>query len=794
MSMRWQKVAGDLRVFRVQIILLVVTLALGAAGVTAALNAQAILKREIALSFSKAHVPDLAFWFERAGDTERAAIAGEPGVVTTDARRMVYTRIAIKDGSWLTLRLIVVADLAAQKLNIVHLHAGTWPDANGAIFIEQSAASMIDADVGQPVRVRKPNGETVSLPLAGFVHDPSIAPSTQERMLYAYVTPTTAQLIGQSPVLDQVLVKLDYRGTNADANESGNTIRASLARKGFTALRMDVLPNEHPHGPLMAAMLRVLGVLSVLAFVCSVAMAGYVVAAWMRREVRIVGIMKAMGACAHQIATQYLALVGPVALFAVLLATPLGHAMGLAVVRYYAISLNIDIVDWDAPSSLLLTEVLLSLTIPLIAMTIPIVSAARMTAYAAIQDAGIVTLPAGRLAARLLKVSGQMRLTLALRNTWRRPWRLSIMLLGLSAGGGLLLMTHSNYESLIGVIDISLNQQGHDIDVSMQRAVTAAELEAITRPLPEVSIAEAWRRVGVGVGAADSATNTSKPSESRRVALTAYPPDSRLFRLPVVHGRAPVAGTSDEILVTRALQDTFPEMQTGRKIKLQYRERRTQVTIVGIVEEIAMPNMYSSFDTYDAVTGLGDKSSLLRVKVSGEQSADHIELSVQALDRAFLAAGMAPSQIVSRVQMRDALDEHMKVVLDVVRMVALTMALVGAIMLAATTILNILERSRESGIMRTLGATPKTIASIFLIEGASVTFASFVLSIALSIPLTLAMLSAAEKRLLHMAVPLQFSWFGLAILLSGAIVVLLAVLICVMLATRKSVREAIAYE
>ena len=52
--MRWQKVAGDLRVFRVQMMLLVVTLALGGAGVTAALNAQAILKREIALSFSKA--------------------------------------------------------------------------------------------------------------------------------------------------------------------------------------------------------------------------------------------------------------------------------------------------------------------------------------------------------------------------------------------------------------------------------------------------------------------------------------------------------------------------------------------------------------------------------------------------------------------------------------------------------------------------------------------------------------------------------------------------------------------
>jgi putative ABC transport system permease protein len=108
--------------------------------------------------------------------------------------------------------------------------------------------------------------------------------------------------------------------------------------------------------------------------------------------------------------------------------------------------------------------------------------------------------------------------------------------------------------------------------------------------------------------------------------------------------------------------------------------------------------------------------------------------------------------------------------------------------------LNVLERSREIGILRTLGATPRGIAALFLAEGAAVTAASFMAAIAVAIPLTLAMLGAAENRLLHVAVPMQFSWLGLSILCSGALVVLLTVLLAVKWSLRKSVRDALVYE
>jgi putative ABC transport system permease protein len=428
-------------------------------------------------------------------------------------------------------------------------------------------------------------------------------------------------------------------------------------------------------------------------------------------------------------------------------------------------------------------------------MFFPIARAARMTAHAAIHDTGIGGPPrAGKVAVRLIRFPGHVRWTFALRNSFRRPWRLTAMLLGLASGGALLQMTYSNYESFMSVIDVSLGNQGHDIDVSMLRPAPAAELESIARRVPEVDIAEAWRRVGIGFSALNAIANPASEKipidQNRRLALTGFPANTQLFHLPLVRGRMPLVGSHDEIVVTRAALDQFSELQIDRDIELQYRERKHRVKIVGVVEQIAAPAIYAGFETFEAATALGDASSIVRLRAKPGQ----IELAVVALDRLFLEARRVPSQIISRAMVRDSLDEHFKVVGDVIRMVALAAALVGAIILAAGTILNVSERLREIGILRTLGAPPGRIRALFMAESGAIIALAVIIAVALAISLTLAMLNAAETRLLHVAVPLKFSWIGFSVLCSGAAIVLLAVWLALRHALKRSVRETLAYE
>ncbi len=785
MNTQGRKIAGDFRSHRAQIALIGLVLMLGTAGVVAALNVRAILEREIAASYAGARSPDLALAFDRVDDALLAEVRAHPGVAAADARRVTSTRVEGPGGTWIPTRLLIVRDFADQRTGLVHLHGGAWPANQAGILIEQSSLPLLAAKVGEPLRVRTPGGGFATLPITGVVHDPAVAPSTQERIIYAYLTPAAAALIGQNPDLDQLVVLSSDR--NSGVAELAEELRDTLAKRNLAPLRVESLPQGHPHAALMNAMLRVLGVMAIMAFTCSAALAAFVVSLWMKREVRQVGIMKTIGARSHQLAGQYLALVAPLVLAATGLALPLGAAAGRALIAYYEVNLNIDVTNRAAPAGMLFAEILCALGIPLVAMTLPIVRAARLTAREAIADPGITGQTAPRtLTAKLIKAPGHLQWTFALRNSFRRPGRLALTLLALSSGGALLLTSSNLYASLMHVVDASLAEQGHDLEVGFPRTAPAARLETLARRLPGVEVAEAWRRAGVGLLTAAEEDELGR--DPHRFALTGYPAATKLLKMPAVQGRWPRPDEADAIVITRFVQNQVHGLKVGDEVTLQFRGRPRKVRVTGMVDEIVTPMLYANFAVYEAITGLGDAASSLRVKTATPAA------TAAALDDVFLDARLPVSSIQTRANRREVLDEHFAVVTDVASMVALAAALVGGISLAAFASLNVLERAREIGVIRTLGATPRTVTAIFLAESGAIAGLSTLLAFVLSLIATRALNDLTSRQLLQVAVPLVISPTGLAWLAGGGLLVMLGVWLPVSRLLRMSVRDALAYE
>ena len=784
MNTQWRKIAGDFRQHRAQIALIGLVLLLGTAGVVGALNARAVLEREIGVSYARAKSPELVLWFDRVDTSLLGEVRALPGVAAADARRITATRVEGLNGAWVPTRLVIMRDFADQRTGLVHQHEGAWPTRNG-ILIEQSSLPLLVAKVGEPLRIRTPGGGIATLPIVGVVHDTAVAPSTQERIIYAYLTPASAALIGQNPELDQLTVLMSDRSNGVA--DFANDVRDTLAKKQHPPARVEALPFGHPHAALMNAMLRVLGVMAAMAFTCSAALAAFVVSLWMKREVRQVGIMKTIGARSHQLAGQYLALVGPLVVLATALALPLGTLAGRALIAYYETNLNIDVLNRAAPSQLWLAEILCALGIPLLAMTAPIVRAARMSAREAIHDPGITGQTVARpWIAKLIQVRGNRQWTFALRNSFRRPWRLAITLLALSSGGVLLLTSCNLYASLMNVVDLALAEQGHDLEVSVPRAIPGAQLESLARRIPGVARAEAWRRAGVGLVIAGEEDELGR--EPHRFGLTAYPVDTQLLKMPAVEGRWPLATETDAIVMTRFVQNQIRGLKVGDTVTLHFRDREKKVRIVGLVDEIVTPMLYTSFPTYEAVTGLGDAAVSLRLKTAQPAAV------VAALDDAFLDARLQVAQIQTRANRREVLDEHFAVVTTVADFVALAACLVGTISLAAFACLNVLERAREIGVIRTLGATPRTVAAIFLAETGAIAGLSALLALVISLFATQALNTMTSRQLLQVAVPLIVSGKGLAWVGGGIFAVLLGVWLPVSRLLRMSVRDALAYE
>jgi len=200
--------------------------------------------------------------------------------------------------------------------------------------------------------------------------------------------------------------------------------------------------------------------------------------------------------------------------------------------------------------------------------------------------------------------------------------------------------------------------------------------------------------------------------------------------------------------------------------------------------------IYAAFPAFENITRMGDASALVRVKALPGRE----QLVAGALEQALLKAGLGPAFVSTKSEFRASLDEHFAVVGTVMKMIALASALVGAITLVATVSLGILERGREIGVIRAIGAAPRTVIAIFLIEAGGVELLSALLSVIGGIFFARYLNGMAARQLLHVAVPLYVSPTGMAVLSCGAFLVMLAVWIAVTRILRLSVRDALVYE
>jgi len=125
---------------------------------------------------------------------------------------------------------------------------------------------------------------------------------------------------------------------------------------------------------------------------------------------------------------------------------------------------------------------------------------------------------------------------------------------------------------------------------------------------------------------------------------------------------------------------------------------------------------------------------------------------------------------------------------------AVIIGMVGSIALSGVLSLNVLERTREIGVLRAIGASSKIIASQFIGEGLILGWLSWLIALPLSIPAGKLMVqglgAAVDLALVYKYTPIgALYWLAIITVLSVA-----ASWFPARGATRISVRESLAYE
>jgi putative ABC transport system permease protein len=185
----------------------------------------------------------------------------------------------------------------------------------------------------------------------------------------------------------------------------------------------------------------------------------------------------------------------------------------------------------------------------------------------------------------------------------------------------------------------------------------------------------------------------------------------------------------------------------------------------------------------------------VKMVISDRPGVENEASLVRSLREVYTAAGMKPAFLTSASEIRRQNKTQFDLLTNLMLAMAILAGVVGSIGLMGTMSINVVERVREIGVMRAIGAGSLTIIFIFIAEGVFVGLLSWLLALPFSYPgaqlfsevvgNTLFKIPLGFKYSLHAAA----SWLGIVVALS-----IFASLWPALGATRISVRQALAYE
>jgi putative ABC transport system permease protein len=156
----------------------------------------------------------------------------------------------------------------------------------------------------------------------------------------------------------------------------------------------------------------------------------------------------------------------------------------------------------------------------------------------------------------------------------------------------------------------------------------------------------------------------------------------------------------------------------------------------------------------------------------------------------------APSPTGSRrAELRYSIDQHLLMIYVFLIVMACVIGAVGGLGLMTTMSLNVLERRREMGVLRAIGATPAAIALMVMIEGCAIATLGWALAVLGSLPVSRALGNLITGALFRGRLDFHVEISGLVIWLAASLLLAaIASFLPAWQASRGSVREALGYE
>ncbi|GAB4437875.1 MAG: FtsX-like permease family protein [Anaerolineae bacterium] len=803
MSVIWNKVWSDLWDNKIRTALAVLSISAGVFAIGAIFG----MVDQLLTGMDTAHqaVTPSHIFMAFQGEIDRDTLIGlkkTPGVEDIEGVNEVAIRYKINpEDEWRAARLISRDDYRDQTYDILQLKEGDWPHKD-SIAIERLSSQSFGIDMGDEVTFELDKTDR-AFQVTGKIRHNFVEPPDFGGDAVFFADAPIMERYGVEPgTFGSIQVRVTpYNAEHA--REVASELKDRLAKEGvgvgFTNFQD---PEEHWGRMFVEGINLVLQILAVISLFMSVILVTNTMTALITQQINQIGIIKAIGGTTSAILKVYLTTVVVYGLLAFLISLPLGAIVAFGISQWFLNLFNIDYETFQFSTRAVVLQAIAATLIPLLAALWPVLSGAAITVRQAIASYGLGSGKFGGnwfdravegLGAKLLSAP----YAVALGNMFRRKGRLLLTQLALVGAGTMFLVVMSLSASITASLNNDLARRGFDIRIGFQERERMNRVEAMVRDIPGTAESEMWfinpvsllkegqRTKEAGVGA----------------AVVGIPPDSKMYRPLIVDGRWLQPGDERAIVISQntALDNDIKVGDTLTLNMFELGDHEWQV--VGIFQVIfgggfdADPIYAPQEAVFNATKKHNEGTRLLVATTTPnpimvEQIYTRLkdEFEGRNMEVDVFSTGTTPEDRVN-AESQFAITTNMLLALAVI------VALVGGIGLMGSLSISVVERTREIGVMRAIGARSPTIMGMFMMEGILQGLFSWALAVPISLALGRSLANALGQAMFDANLDYQYNYTAVVIWLVVILVIaVVASIVPARNATHISVRDSLAYQ
>ena len=798
MTTRWKKVWADFWGNKTRTFIMIVTIMVGVFAVGFNKNLGLLMNRDMDADFLSANPSEATVYISPIDDDMVAIAKNVEGVGAAEGRSSVTVQLVQADGKKVPVEIDGLKSHYAASVN--SLKPANPADnvlptlGNREILLDRTADSF-GYQPGDIVTVELSGGKIRQLRLAGYIHSVTSIPYNMSGQATGFVNLDTLEWLGgSSDEYSKLLISVAENPTDQQHVSDVTQAVADRMEKGGATIYFILIFNPGHHFAWettqgVAFVLTALGWLTVF-------LSGFLVVntivSLMTQHTKLIGIMKAIGGETYQIMGMYVVLILAFGVVALVVSVPLAAYAAKSILAGMSTWLNFDIGPFTIFPQTVMQQAIVAFIVPLLAALVPILNTVRITVREALSDYGL-----GREGKRKQTKTTVSRLgfvtrpaLISMRNVFRRKGRLILTLSTLILGGAIFIAVMN----LFGTFDRTMQDVEKyflaDINVSFNRAYRYDEVAALTMSVPGVKSAEGWMILNGEIVSADGET-------ANELALVAPPSNSTLIEPILTDGRWVMAGDENAVVIGNHLLSMRPDLKVGDWITIRINEQESQWHIVGVYRipgNVIPPLVYVNYEYLSRLVNAPGEVYSLRI-ITDQHDQASVEPIARQLQEIYDVNNIQIQYVQLASEWRAQQTSQTDVLVYFMLVMAILTAIVGGLGLMGTMSINTLERTREIGVMRAIGASNMDIQMIVLVEGLTIGLISWAASLVLSIPITSLLTYGVGVAIFKAPLAFVFGIDGIITWLFGTLfIAALASALPARRASRLTVRDTLAYE